>query len=108
MLRFFKKLQCSKKIYIIQINSKNHKKITEGVNGLGSNIQKKLDQYSTYIGSYKKTTVLGVKTAYAIIFINQNVQKNLYNLNQLKHSKKTEGMYGYGAHVQKIWKPYSS
>ena len=56
------------------------------------------------MGVIKKTTVLGVKTAYAIFFINQIVQKNLYNLNQLKHSKKkTEGMYGYGAHVQKIW-----
>ena len=40
------------------------------------------------LGVTKKTTVLWVKTAYAIIFINQNVQKNLYNLNQLKHSKK--------------------
>ena len=40
------------------------------------------------LGVIKKTTVLGVKTAYAIIFINQIVQKNLYNLNQLKHSKK--------------------
>ena len=77
-----------KKIYIIQINSKNHKKITEGVNGLGSNVKKIQINTQHILGVVKKTTVLGVKTAYAVIFINQNVQKNLYNLNQLKHSKK--------------------
>jgi len=68
-------LQCSKKIYIIQINSKNHKKITEGVNGLGSNVQKKYNNTQHILGVIKKTTVLRVKTAYAVIFINQNVQK---------------------------------
>ena len=59
MLRFLKNCNVQKKIYIIQINSKNHKKITEGVNGLGSNVQKKQINTRHKFGVIKKTNIFG-------------------------------------------------